>query len=85
MKPKNSIVPFGNRVLLQVPIIIVKNGTEEREEPSQEGKVMASNVEGVKKGQTVFFNPYGAVSVNSLKTKKAIVLIVDAEDVYATL
>lgn len=34
------------------------------------------------KGDTVFFNPFGAVSVDSQKKKNSIVLLVDGEDVY---
>lgn len=71
--------PVGNRVLLKVNIHTNKEGVEEYE---QEAKVVESNMEGVKKGATVFFNQFGAVSVNSMKTKKHIFLIVDAEDVY---
>ena len=71
--------PGGNRLFLKVNIRTDKDGNEEID---QEAKVVESNMEGVKKGDTVFFNQYGAVSVNSMKTKKHIFLIVDAEDVY---
>lgn len=74
--------PLGNRAVLKVKIHTNKEGVEEIE---QEAKVLDSNVEGVKKGDTVFFNQYGAVSVNSLKTKKDMVLIVDAEDIYGKI
>jgi hypothetical protein len=36
----------------------------------------------VQKGDTVFLNPFGAVSVDSLKKKNTCVLLVDGEDVY---
>lgn len=74
--------PLGNRVFLKVNIKVNKEGVEEIE---QEAKVLESNMEGVKKGDTVFFNQFGAVSVNSMKTKKNIFLIVDAEDVYGRI
>lgn len=74
--------PVGNRVFLKVAIRTDKDGNEEID---QEAKVVDSNMEGVKKGDTVFFNQYGAVSVNSMKTKKHIFLIVDSEDVYGKL
>lgn len=74
--------PVGNRVFLKVNIRVDKNGNEVID---QEAKVVESNMEGIKKGDTVFFNQYGAVSVNSMKTKKNIFLIVDAEDVYGKL
>jgi|WetSurMetagenome_2_1015567.scaffolds.fasta_scaffold390450_3 co-chaperonin GroES (HSP10) len=72
--------PIGSRVFLKVNIKTDKDGNEIIE---QEAKVIESNVDDVKKGDTVFFNQYGAVSVNSMKTKKNIFLIVDAEDIYA--
>lgn len=34
------------------------------------------------KGDTVFFNQFGAVSVDSQKKKNSMVLLVDGEDVY---
>lgn len=34
------------------------------------------------KGDTVFFNQFGAVSVDSQRKKNSIVLLVDGEDVY---
>lgn len=71
--------PVGNRVLLKVPIFVDEDGVEQY---AQEAKVVESNMEGIKKGNTVFFNQFGAVSVDSLKTKKYIFLIVDAEDIY---
>jgi len=74
--------PVGNRVFLKVKLYVDKDGVEQVE---QEAKVVESNMEGVNKGDTVFFNQFGAVSVNSLKTKKHIFLIVDAEDVYGKL
>jgi co-chaperonin GroES (HSP10) len=78
----NSLKPIGNRVFLKVNISIGKDGVEK---VSQEAKVIESNMEDVKKGDTVFFNQFGAVSVDSLKTKKNIFLICDAEDVYGKL
>lgn len=71
----------GNRVLLKVAIIM--NGDQQA--PSQEGKVIDSRMDGIKKGDTVFYNPYGAVSINSLTTKKHLFLVVDGEDIYAKL
>lgn len=72
--------PIGNRVILKCDITTDKDGNEVI---GQEAKVIDSNCEEVKKNDIVFFNQYGAVSVNSLKTKKNIILIVDAEDIYA--
>ena len=77
-----NIKVVGERVLLQINILKDEKGEEQ---PSQEGKVLQSGVDDVKKGATVFYNPFGAVSINSLKTKKHMFLVVDGEDVYATL
>lgn len=37
------------------------------------------------KGDIVFFNQFGCVSVNSLKTKKVAILLIDGEDVYGKM
>jgi co-chaperonin GroES (HSP10) len=76
------IKPVGQRCVLKVDISLDKDGNETI---SQEAKVIDSGVEGIKKGDTVFFNQFGAVSVNSLKTKKNMVLICDAEDIYGKM
>lgn len=78
--------PFGKRVILKVDIINKKqpNGTE-LEEPSQEAKVIVSNNPEIKKGSKVMFNYYGAISIDALKTRKNVVLVVDEEDIYALL
>lgn len=76
------IKPVGNRTVLKCDITVDK---ENNEIISPEAKVIDSNSEELSKGDTVFFNQYGAVSVNSLKTKKNIVLIVDNEDIYGLL
>ena len=73
--------PLGQRCILKCTLF-VKDGVEDVE---QEAKVVESGVDDIKKGDIVFFNQYGAVSVNSLKTKKNAVLIVDAEDIYAKI
>ncbi len=76
------IKPIGQRCVLKVELSLDKDGNEI---VAQEAKVMESRVSEIKKGDKVFFNQFGAVSVNSLKTKKNIVLIVDSEDIYAVL
>jgi co-chaperonin GroES (HSP10) len=78
--------PYGKRVILKVDLVMVEqpDGTK-REEPSSEAKVMMSNTKDIKKGDTVFFNYFGAISIESKKTKKSIVLVVDEEDIFAIL
>ena len=76
------IKPTGQRCVLKVELSLDKDGNEV---VAQEAKVIESGVSEIKKGDIVFFNQFGAVSINSLKTKKNIVLIVDSEDIYAVL
>ena len=76
---------LGNRVLLQVNIVKRKqeDGTT-KEDISREGLVLQSSGE-LKKGSKVYYNPYGGVEIESKRTKKALVLCVDMEDVYVLL
>jgi hypothetical protein len=37
------------------------------------------------KKDTVFFNQFGCVNVNMLRTKKYVILLIDGEDVYGKL
>ena len=76
------IKPVGDRAILKVKLYIDKDGVEQ---VNQDAKVLESNVEGIKKGDTVFFNQYGAISVNDQRTKGSAILIVDAEDIYGLL
>lgn len=76
---------LGNRVLLQVNIIKRKqeDGTE-KDDISREATVLQS-VGELNKGDLVYYNPYGAVEIESKRTKKSLVLCVDLEDVYVVL
>ena len=76
---------LGNRVLLQVNIVKKKqaDGTE-KEDISREGVVLQSSGE-LKKGDKVYYNPYGCVEIESKRTKKNLTLCVDLEDVYVLL
>lgn len=76
------IKPVGQRVVLKCDLFTNEKGEED---VKQEANVVESNCDGIKKGDIVFFNQYGAVSVNSTKTKKNITLIVDAEDIYGII
>lgn len=83
--------PLGNRVLLQVNIIKRKieqpDGTiKEMDDISREGTVLMNSSElDLKKGDLVYYNPYGCVEIESKSSKKAKVLCIDAEDVYVKL
>lgn len=76
---------LGDRVLLQVAIIKRKqeDGTE-KEDISREGVVLQGNDE-MNKGDIVYYNPFGCVEIETKRTKKALVLCVDSEDVYVVL
>jgi len=76
------IKPVGTRVVLKCDLFTNEKGEED---VKQEAKVIESNCDDIKKGDVVFFNQYGAVSVNSTKTKKNITLIVDSEDIYGVI
>jgi len=90
---------LGNRVLLQVSIIKRKieqpdGTTKEMEDISREGSVFMDTNSltsgngqeySLKKGDKVYYNPYGCVEIEVKSSKKAKVLCVDAEDVYAKL
>lgn len=79
---------LGNRVLLQVDIIKRKNqdGTEV-DDISREGLVIAVGdiTTDLKKGDKVYYNPFGMVEIESKRTKKSLFLCVDADDVYIRL
>ena len=77
-----EIAPFGRRVLVKAPIIIIDNGDLQQEQPSNEATVVASSIDEIKAKDTVFYVPYGAVEITKLKTKKAFYLIVDEEEIY---
>lgn len=77
---------LGERVLLSVPIVKRKmeDGTE-KDDVGREGVVLQSNSEEIVKGDTVYYNPYGCVEIESKRTKKNLVLCVDEVDIYVKL
>lgn len=72
-------------MLLQVAIIKRKqeDGTE-KDDIAREGIVLQNSGE-LKKGDTVYYNPFGCVEIETKRTKKTLVLCVDLEDVYVLL
>lgn len=77
---------LGNRVLLKVEKIYTKDEEgNEKMDISREGKVVQSGNEEIKKGDTVYYLPFGGVQIDSLSTKKHMVLCVDADDVFMVL
>ena len=80
------IKPLGKRVILKVDLIVVEQPDgSKREEPKPEGKVFQSNCPDIKKGSIVYFNYFGAISIETMKTKKNITLVVDEDDIFAIL
>lgn len=82
-----NLKPIGERVIVRLDKLF-KKGTEKDKEPeivgfSTDGKVLETNVPEIKKGDVVHINPRGAVSVQSMETKKHVVLIIDLDDVLA--
>jgi hypothetical protein len=85
--------PFGQRCI----VIIEKNYIKEKGKQvllddgylkydlPQEGKVISSNLEGIKKGMTVIANYRGGMPVIKLENKKLVTVIFDADDIYAVL
>jgi len=77
---------LGNRVLLKVEKLYTKDDEgNEKMDISREGKVMNSGVEEIKKGDIVYYLPYGGVEVDKMSNKKFMYLCVDADDVFMVL
>lgn len=78
--------PYKNRVIIKTTLVEVElpDGTK-RQEPNPEGQVVSSNNPELKKGTTVYFNHFGSISIESLRTKKNIVLVIDEDDIFAIL
>lgn len=82
---KIQFKPFKNRVIVRVALVMKEQPDgSKREEPSQEATVISSNNPELPSGKKVFFNYYGAVNIESLKTKKSLVLVVDEDEIFAT-
>ena len=77
---------LGNRVLLSVEKVITKNPDgSENLDIKKIGKVVLSDNEQLKKGDEVYFNPFGGIKVDHLETKKALFLVTDFEDIFLKL
>lgn len=85
------IKPNGNRAILQ----LTKRYLMDKGKPAvdaegnqqfttdQGAKVLSSNIQGIKKGMTVYPIIRGGVPLYHLETKKVQVIVVDNEDIYA--
>ena len=80
----------GNRAVLQLTKEYLtekgKSVTGDDGQPrfntKQAAKVLSSNIEGIKKGMTVYPIIRGGVPIYHLEDKKKQVVIIDAEDIY---
>jgi len=83
--------PFGRKCI----VVIDKEYKKEKGKPilnedgsqaydiAQVGKVIASGIEGVKKGDKVITNYRGGMPVQKLENKKSLTVIFEEDDVYA--
>jgi len=86
------IKPLGNRCLVQ----LTKKFLSDKGKPvldedgspvydiEQKAKVVSSNVEGIKKGMTVYPIIRGGVPIRHMENKKYQFVVIDAEDLYAS-
>jgi hypothetical protein len=86
------IKPFGTRVLVRINKRYLKDKNNkpllnEDNMPifdqDQEAKVLLSNVEGIKKGMTIYPVIRGGVPIYKNETSKYLDVIIDIEDIYA--
>ena len=85
------IKAHGQRCLLQIDKVYLKEKgkpvLDEEGTPrytlDQRAKVIQSNVEGIKKGQTCYPIIRGGVPITHLEDKKKYVISIDSEDIYA--
>lgn len=78
---------IGNRVILKVKKIQKVNpeNGEKYWDFDRKGKVVQSGNKEIKKGDEVYYNPFGSVNLEELETKNALVMCVDFEDIYVKL
>lgn len=87
---KKMYKPFDQRVIVRITkkyhIDKGKPVLDEQGDPvytdEQEAKVIASGVEGIKKGDTVIPILRGGIPIFSEENKKYRVVIIDREDIY---
>lgn len=84
--------PFGNKCILQIAKVYQKengkpvineDGTQ-RYDLEQEGRVLSSNIEGVKKGMKVLAAFRAGMPITRLENKNSVTVIFEESDIYAT-
>lgn len=87
------IKPHGERVIVKIMkrYLKEKNGKQMLDEngvevydQEQDAKVMSSNIDGIKRGMTVYPVIRGGVPIYKQETKKHTIVVIDKEDIYAT-
>ena len=85
--------PYLNKCIVQIEKeykkekgkpVILEDGSQAYD-LSQEGKVISSNIEGIKKGDIVITNYRGGMPVQKLENKKSVTVIFEEDDVYGIL
>lgn len=77
-------------ILLQVENVYEKETVDGKKQDvykgfKPQGKVILSNIDSVKKGDTVQVNPYGGSEIETLGTKKNRFLVIEERDCLITL
>lgn len=84
------VKPNGNRAVLQLSKKYIFDGKKpvmdedgnQRYIIEQPAKVLSSNIEGLKKGMTVYPIIRGGVPIYHMENKKYQVVVIDNEDIY---
>jgi hypothetical protein len=83
--------PYGNKCI----VLVEKEYKKEKGKPvlaedgtpiydlAQVGKVLVSNIDGIKKGSKVITNYRGGMPVQKLENKNSLTVIFEADDIYA--
>ncbi len=78
-----AIVRFNKKYLFDGKKPILDERGQHAFEEENEGTVIASNIEGIKKGAEVVAIIRGGVPIRSAETKKFVILSIDFDDLYA--
>lgn len=89
MEMINPGIVFKATCVYEMETALDEKGKPRKEEVykgfSNEGTVFYSNVEGLKKGDSVMVNPWGGSEIASLATKKNRFLVIESRDILVKL
>jgi co-chaperonin GroES (HSP10) len=80
-----KLLPVGDRCLIRVELITKKTTEGESTDISREATIVESSSPDFKKGTKIYYNPRGCINIETLSTKKYILLIIDACDIYGVI